>query len=109
MTTVQEMPIPKGRSDSILLSIFSIVFVFFTVLAVFNLLNWQGVIASILWLGVVAIGIWISVQDEGGFRSFAIKFMGTLVGKKFAEIVISDNRPVEVRFGFQFFWRRHIL
>lgn len=104
-----EMPIsPRSRGKSIWLCFLTAFVVFFVILAAFDLLREEALIAPILWLSLVGYGIWECIKYEGGFRKCAINIMGVLAGTEFIEIAHSDNQPTEIWFGFQLFGWRHV-
>jgi hypothetical protein len=108
MTTLQEMSIPRSRSETVILWVITVGAIAFSILAVFDLLSQDAFIAPILWLGFVILLIWSSIKYGGGIRSYAINYLGSLVGKPFAEIALPADQAKEVWFGFQFFGHRFV-
>jgi hypothetical protein len=109
MTSSLEMSIPRARSENITACVLTIVVVFFSILAVYNLLCEQALISSGLWLAFVAFQVWSSSKTKGSFQKFAIECLGDFGGKQFVEITPPNGVPVKIRFGFHLLGYRFVL
>jgi hypothetical protein len=109
MTTHLNMPIPsRSRGEMIWLSFLTILAVVFSILAVFDLVTQEAIIAPVLWLGFVALVVWQGIEREGDFRKFSFSIMGVFAGTEFIEIAALDDQSPEIRFVIQAFEHRSV-
>jgi hypothetical protein len=106
MTTKSEMAIPKSRSETMLAMVGMALVVFFSLVAVFNLLARAAIIPSCIWLAIVAHGIRSMCRDEGGLHKFLINRLGVFAPRQFVESVPRETGAAEIRFGYRLFGRR---
>ena len=102
-----QMPIPPRKvSESIWLGFLTTLVVVFVILAVYDLITLEAIIAPILWLTFVAYGVCGEIKKEGGFRQYVFSILGVFIGKEYLEISSLGGPIPEINFGIQIFkWR----
>lgn len=101
-----EITIPKTIKEIWWVGFFSVLVVFFSGLAIMNLVNREVMIASVLWLLIV---VWIvrgAREESGGMKECFIDWLAVFFGRRFAVITDGDEHPKRIRFGYDLFWRR---
>ena len=73
MTLRQEMRIPKSSGDVIVQSVIFAIVIFFTGLAVLNIVSQVAKIPSLIWLAFIIMMVWTPVKQAGGFRRFLVQ------------------------------------
>jgi hypothetical protein len=99
------MVVPKLRGEAFILGILTAIAVFFTAMAVYNLIFRVAIIAPCVWLGLLAYLAWGGREYEGGYRKLGIDYLGNFARKHFIESVADGAGTVEIRYGYRFFGR----
>ncbi len=63
-----------------------ILVVSFSILAVFDLVTRDAVLAPVLWLLIVAALVWQGIEEQGSFRQFVVSVMAVFAGREYIEI-----------------------
>ena len=108
MTTPREMHIPKSPQDGIVYSVLYVFAFLSTSLAIANIFNRVGILASSIWIALVTTILWSASKDAGGSRKLLINCLGSLFGHNFVEATSPDAPAKEIRFGFNLFGRKII-
>lgn len=96
-----EFPVPRSSPGDRLLRIFLAIGLGASVLAVWNLIQGQALIASCLWLSLMAA----IVITECWREKFAVDWLGGLWGARYVECGVAEG---ELRFGFRWLGRQWI-
>jgi hypothetical protein len=108
MPSNREMPIPKSRAGAVSQFVVTLLVLAFVLLAILNLCNGVGIVASSIGLVFIAMMIGSAATEEGGLRRFLINRLGELFGKLFVVSHFSDAEPGAIRFGFRLLGHRFI-
>lgn len=73
-------------------------------LAIYNLLQLQGIIPSLIWLSLISF-LLFGLCKEYGIKMVAIKILGAFSRKEFVQIINRQDRHNEIQFGYQAFGR----
>jgi hypothetical protein len=108
MTTKRTMQIPRSRGDDVCRFVMLGIVFFFTLLAIANLWLGIGLIAPLLWLALLVSVVWSIARQKGGMRPFFVALLGSLLGRRFAELESAGTQSREICFGFQLLGHRFI-
>ena len=101
-----EMDIPKSRSETAWEAFFTFIVVFFSLLAVLNLLNRVGIIPSLIWLFFVTTVVWNGSREARGLRRYLAGRVSMFAGRRFVLYPSDQVDSPRIRFGYELFGRR---
>ena len=95
------LSIPTSWGETVSQAVLTVIVVFFTMVALLNLVAQAAVIVSCLWLALVVFRTWSACRDEGGLRRFLRRHLDPLARSRFVESVPRDTECSEIRFGYR--------
>lgn len=106
--TPLEISIPRPVRSVTVAYIFSALLLILVLVAVYNLVNWDAVIASTLWLLLVGAGLFASYKEREA-TSILTQFLAPFARKQFAKTVYSDGKQGEIQFGYEILRHRRLF
>ena len=108
MNPSREMTIPNSGTGVTIQLVMILISVVFLVLAVVNIFNGVGLIASVTWIVFVTMLTWSGIRKEGGLIRFLNHHLGELLGRHYAEVPAHDPPSREIRFGYELLGHRFV-